>query len=194
MSWKALNVALGIALLVAAVLNLTVYNDPARPNFEFIPEMARSVPYDAYSENPNFADGKTLQAPVRGTIARGYMPIHYRATPEDAARAGAELVNPIAPENARALERGATVFATFCRPCHGPTAKGDGPVVLRGFPAPPPLDADKARGLKDGQIFHIITYGQGNMPSHATQVSREDRWRVILHIRSLQKAATSSQP
>ncbi|MBI3484584.1 MAG: cytochrome c, partial [Acidobacteria bacterium] len=47
-------------------------------------------------------------------------------------------------------------------------------------------------GIKDGQIFHIVTYGQKNMASYATQVSRDDRWKVILYVRSLQKQAAES--
>jgi hypothetical protein len=45
-------------------------------------------------------------------------------------------------------------------------------------------------------MFHIITYGKGNMPPHAAQISREDRWKVILHIRSLQaeSEATATPP
>jgi mono/diheme cytochrome c family protein len=193
MSRMALNVALGVGVAVLTGVNMTVRNDPARPNFEFLPEMARSIPYDAFSENPNFRDGKTLQSPVAGTIARGYRPIHYTASPEDAARAARELTNPYTSDDKPAAERGAVLY-TFCRPCHGPTGNGDGPVVMKGYPAPPPVSADKTRNLADGQIFHIITFGQKNMPSHATQLSREDRWKVILHIRALQKAALTPLP
>jgi hypothetical protein len=61
--------------------------------------------------------------------------------------------------------------------------------VKRGYPPPPSLLADNARRIKDGQIFHIITYGQNNMPSYAAQVSVEDRWRAIVFVRSLQAQA-----
>lgn len=40
--------------------------------------------------------------------------------------------------------------------------------------------------MKDGQLFHIITYGQGNMPPYAVQVTQDDRWKIIAYIRSLQ--------
>jgi mono/diheme cytochrome c family protein len=40
--------------------------------------------------------------------------------------------------------------------------------------------------MKDGQIFHVLNFGQGNMSSYASQISREDRWKVILYVRSLQ--------
>ncbi len=48
--------------------------------------MVRSVPFNSFSENPNFPDGKTLRQPVKGTIPRGFTPIYYNATPEDALR------------------------------------------------------------------------------------------------------------
>ncbi|MBI3469969.1 MAG: cytochrome c [Candidatus Solibacter usitatus] len=182
-----------MGLAVLAGLNLTVRNDPAAPNFQFLPEMVRAVPYESFSENPNFPDGKTLQAPVPGAIPRGHLPLHFTASPEEAARAARELRNPFTPAGAQAVERGAFLYVTFCRPCHGPTGNGDGPVVMKGYPAPPPVTSDKTRELQDGQIFHIVTFGQKNMPSHATQLSREDRWKVILHIRALQKPAPAPE-
>ena len=59
--------------------------------------------------------------------------------------------------------------------------------------APPAsLVAGRALTLKDGQMFHILTYGQNNMASYASQIAREDRWRVILYVRSLQTRAASA--
>jgi len=43
--------------------------------------------------------------------------------------------------------------------------------------------------MRDGQLFHILTFGQGNMPAHAAQLSREDRWKAVVHIRTLQSKA-----
>jgi mono/diheme cytochrome c family protein len=43
--------------------------------------------------------------------------------------------------------------------------------------------------MKDGQLFHVLTYGQNNMPFYASQLSREDRWNVILYVRTMQAAA-----
>ncbi len=40
--------------------------------------------------------------------------------------------------------------------------------------------------MKDGQLFHVLTYGQNNMPSYASQITRQDRWNVIAYVRSLQ--------
>lgn len=35
-------------------------------------------------------------------------------------------------------------------------------------------------------MFHVITRGRNNMPAAESQVSAEDRWKVILYIRQLQ--------
>lgn len=186
---RILNWVLLAAFLATVGLNWFARADFTRTNYEFLPEMVHTAAYDSFAPNPNFADGKTLQVPVAGTIRRGLLPLHYQATPQDARRAGEELQNPLAAGDAAALKRGESVFGVFCAPCHGPGGTGNGPVAARGFPPPASLTAEKAVKLKDGQIFHILTYGQNNMPSYAAQISREDRWRVILYVRSLQQAA-----
>jgi mono/diheme cytochrome c family protein len=192
MTRRTLNWVLLLLLVAAATASWNVDWNAAAPNAEFLPEMVRSTPYDAFDSNPNFADGKTLREPVAGTIPRGFLPLHYDSTAADLERAGQELHNPYALDDAAALTRGALQFGRMCTPCHGPGGSGDGVVALRGYPPPPSLLAVNAANLRDGQIFHIITFGKGNMPPHAAQVSREDRWKVILHIRSLQ--AKSQNP
>jgi mono/diheme cytochrome c family protein len=184
-----LNVTLLMVLLALVGLHQVAGTDPTRPNLEFLPEMARPVPYSAFAPNPNFPDGKTLQTPRPGTIARGQLPLHYQALPADALRAGEELENPLADEAQRFAPRGAWVYANYCQVCHGSAGKGDGPLTLRGVPPPPSLLAEKALKMKDGQMFHVLTYGQGNMPSYAGQLSRQDRWSAILYVRSLQPKA-----
>jgi mono/diheme cytochrome c family protein len=192
-SRRAVNVGLFLLLLTVVALNWLTGTDPGRPNHEFLPQMAHSPRYNTFSANPNFPDGQTQQPPVLRTIARGLMPLHYRATPEDALRAGEELHSPLKGDDVRARERGASVFANYCQVCHGPGGKGDGPAAQRGLPPPASLLAEKALRLKDGQIFHILTYGQGNMASYAGQLSREDRWHVILHVRALQQQAAGEK-
>ena len=181
-----LNPMLAACIVVLIVVSWMIGGNTEEPNYEFLPGMLYSIPYDSFAVNEHFPDGKTLQAPIPGTIPRGHRHRHYAAPPEDAARAGNEMQNLFTAE-ADFLQRGAQVYATFCIPCHGPGGRGDGPVARRGYPPPPSLFAENSLNMKDGQIFHVITYGQGNMPDYAAQVSPEDRWKVILHIRSLQE-------
>jgi mono/diheme cytochrome c family protein len=194
MSRRGSNILLLVAFLISAGLNWALWSDRSRPHFEFLPEMVHAIAYDAFSPNPVLADGKTLQAPVEGTIPRGYLPLHYEATAGDALRAGEELISPLSPEDKPALERGTFLFTQFCQVCHGPQGTGDGPVAQRGYPPPASLLGPKALKMKDGQMFHVLTYGQGNMPSYASQISREERWKIILYVRSLQKKGAAPPP
>lgn len=188
------NSFLFVVLLALIGFNWWASPDLARPNFEILPQMAHGARYNAYSANPNFADGKTLQPPVAGAIARGELPLHYTAAPADALRAGVELSAPPDAREPRALARGEHVFKTFCTPCHGADAAGLGTVTQRGVPPPPSLLAQHAVDMKDGQMFHVLTYGQNNMASYAGQVTRNDRWYAIAYIRSLQAAAQKVAP
>lgn len=183
------NVLLLTAFTVIVVLNFTLRRDPARPNYEYLPEMVHSVSFESFSANPNFADGKTLQTPPEGTIPRGHPPLDYEATEEDALRAGVELTNPIDPEDSEATSRGRHVFQTFCVPCHGAGGKGDGPVSMRGFPPPPSLLVQKTVEMPDGRMFHVVTFGQKNMPGYSVQISQDDRWKAIRYVRVLQDTA-----
>lgn len=178
--------ALLVAVLAAAAFSRT---DRTRPNDEFLPDMKYSPAFTAYEPHPLLPAQRTLQPPVAGTIARGEMPLHYAATPDDAVRAGRELGNPFAggtPERVASQERGRLQYQHFCTSCHGPQGLGDGPVSQRGFPPPPSLQTGKSVGMPDGQLFHILTYGQNTMPAFAAQIDAQRRWDLINFVRTLQ--------
>ena len=124
------------------------------------------------------------QPPAAGTIPRGFKPFHYGPGPQEAERAGRELVNPFEP-SAENLARGASVYANSCAVCHGATGAGDGPVIPK-YPNPPSYQTEQSKRTPDGAFFHVVTLGRNNMPPHAAQVGWDDRWKVILHIRKLQ--------
>lgn len=192
-----LNGVLMVVLALVLFANLALgHRSFEQRNYEFLPTMSHSVPYNSFSSHPDLADGKTMQPAPVGTVARGHQPMHYAATPEDALRAGQQLQSPLAELDeitASAIrERDAELFGVYCQLCHGPRGAGDGPVAKRGFPAPPALFAENALQMADGQLFHIITYGQNQMPGHASQLDREDRWRIVRHVRGLQAAALSA--
>jgi mono/diheme cytochrome c family protein len=195
MSRRVVNWLLLLAVIATVGLHAFADRDPTRRNVEVLPEMAYSPAYDSFAANPNFPDGKTLQLPQPGTIARGRLPLHYGTSFVDVLRAGDELHNPFPSDDAAARERGAFIYANYCQMCHGTGGKGDGPLVSRGIPLPASLLAPQTAQRKDGEMFHVLTYGQRNMPSHAAQLSREDRWKVILYVRSLQqKTAGEKRP
>lgn len=171
---------LGIGLLLTGACS----SDPSAPGTEFIPEMVRTAAYNSFSPNPVTRDKKTLLLPAPGSIPRGFSPLHYGPGPEEAARAGRELANPLSATPAT-LARGERVFTAFCSPCHGKRGQADGSVVP-SFPAPPSFLANHAKQIADGQIFHIVSRGQGLMPSLAAQLRPADRWSAVHHVRKLQ--------
>ncbi len=191
---------LAVAIVVVAALHFVGVNDHRVRNFEVLPEMLTSIPYDAQAENENFPDGKTIQPPVPGTIARGFLPLSSRGLLLDTTRewkqlpaaqqdAWNALAAPAVPEqrSAAELSRGREVFQAICATCHGAGGAGDGPVTKRGVPPPPSLLLPGSAEKSDGHMFRIITVGQGNMAAHAAQVTRVDRWRAIRYVRTLQK-------
>src|SRR5262245_35751003 len=113
MNRGTVNRILGLALVATIALNIAYGGAKTRPNFAYLPNMAVTERYNAFEENPNFADGLTLRAPLPGTIPRGWTP------PVD--------TNPFSAADRQALDRGATVFTNFCQPCHGANAQGQGP-------------------------------------------------------------------
>ncbi len=184
---KAVNLILLLAVCAIAAIGWTVQSDPTKPNDSFLPNMVESVPYDSFSDNPNFADGKTLQPPPDGSIPRGAVRLHYSTGTEEAKRAGQELRNPFQLTDTEAVRRGSVIFSRYCGVCHGGTGKGDGPVAMRGFPPPPAFTDAKSLAMTDGEMFHLLTYGGENMPSYATQVTQEDRWKAILFVHIIQQ-------
>lgn len=176
-----------IVAFVVIVLFISGCNrDNNTPGWDYFPDMAYSYAYESYSPNPNFADGKTLREPVKGTISRELIPFPYEKTDEDRIRAGKELLNPI-PLNDTTLARGKEEYNVYCMMCHG--EKGDGLGFLftsKKYIYPPAnLLADKVKILPDGQIYHTITLGIRIMGAHGSQLRPEDRWKIVHYVRNV---------
>jgi mono/diheme cytochrome c family protein len=178
-----------VVAVVLLALQFALAPDASRRNVEIFTEMVYSAAGESLARSEALTGGIVQQPLLAGVVVRGMPPFRYGDGPEEAQRAGRELVNPIAADDADALASGAELFGSFCAPCHAGTGEGAGPVTRRGMLPPPSLLAARALAMPDGEIFHVLTRGQGNMASYAVQLSPEDRWAVILHVRSLQEAA-----
>lgn len=177
-------------IILAGLLLFTVAceRDLQWPGYQItiLSDMVEPVPYEAFTKNPVFEDGRTLQVPPAGSIPRGAKPFSYKATDADAERAGSELVNPIAPTEEN-LQRGKFVYETFCLSCHGVGGDGDGPLIPK-YPNPPSFYSTRLKDMPDGRLFHVITLGRRDMPAHGSQIEASDRWRLIHYVRELQKS------
>ncbi len=186
--WKSFVVWLLPCVVALLAFERVLRPNHAERNYEVFTEMAYSRAYETQSRSPELPGGLTQQPLVEGVIVRDRLPFRFGPGPEEAARAGRELVNPFEDEPA-VLARGAQLYARFCAVCHGGDGAGQGPVVQRGMLPPPSMHAVRALEMADGEMFHVLTMGQGNMASYAAQIAAPDRWKVIRHVRSLQEAS-----
>jgi mono/diheme cytochrome c family protein len=92
--------------------------------------------------------------------------------------------NPLQPSDA-ALQSARSVYSEKCASCHGDTGKGDGPDASSHNPAPSDFtDRQRLRTETDGELFYKITEGHKPMPSFKKRLTEEQRWRLVLLIRS----------
>jgi len=181
-----------IPLLAVMLFMSSCNHDRNQPGYAYMPDMYYSEAAEAYSPNTVFSDSMTMQMPVRGTIARGHYPAYpYKPkSADDQKRAGLELVNPV-PVNAETIAKGKELFTIFCTNCHGPLGDGQGYLYTsKRFPAPPTsLIGDLVKNKPDGELYHVITVGSlsGLMGAHGSQISPENRWKVINYVRELEK-------
>ena len=187
--------------LVGAILMITSCDEanPLSPGLEFMPDMYRTEAYKAYTVNPVYKDSMEARKPVPGTISQGAFPnsalnmnhliYPYPNTPEGYESAGLNMKNPLTHSEVT-LAQGQMIYTKMCIHCHG--AKGDGAGTLKvageKFPVPSYMD-DAHKNLPEGKMFHTIHYGKGLMGSHASQLSKEERWKCVLWVQELQREA-----
>ena len=97
------------------------------------------------------------------------------------------------------LQNGKQLYEMMCSHCHAKDGSGLGSINEDDHPAystiPSYQDDKKIRRsggtmkeLKEGHIFHAITYGLNAMGPHASQITEEERWKIVYYIKeSLQK-------
>ena len=164
------------------------------PGYEYMPNMYRSPSYETYSENPLFNNNSTARQPVKGTIARGFMPFEYNSSLEDYLRAGNNLNNPLEKYSDNLLE-GEALYGMFCAHCHGESGDGKGSITHPLYGGVPSYSDDilirrsgsTMKNLSDGHIYHAITFGLNAMGPHASMISSEERWKIIMHVNELKK-------
>ena len=86
------------------------------------------------------------------------------------------------PFDAISVANGGTLFAANCVPCHGPQAKGNGPLAKTFAKPPVDLLTEPHTALHTaGDFFHWLTHGipGTGMPAFADKLSEEDRWDVV---------------
>jgi len=138
---------------------------------------------------------KTRKILLACTIAMIFISIGFAAfqktpwmvPPEEKARK-----NPLTASDAN-INAAKQIYLDHCANCHGDTGKGDGSDAMMYDPAPADLtDAARLSKITDGEIYYQITEGRKPMPSFKKRLTEEQRWQLVLLVRSF--AGTPSAP
>lgn len=199
-----------LAIIATLILSTAVVfvgcKDKREPGRVYMPDMAYSRAYESYAQrdssiftmNPADAGHKIFynNLPPVGTIKRGDLfPFNVPNDSNGLLNLSSQVKNPLPPLTGKELEEAGRLFAINCGVCHGLKGEANGPLaakvggvksIIAGSP-----------GYSDGRIFFVMEYGQNNMGSYASQLSREQRWRIVQYIRTLEPkaaAATTTTP
>ncbi len=194
------------AVLITAIIVLVSSCDSKRePGKIYMPDMAYSRAYETYAERDDSVFtmdvnniGKRIfynNLPPAGTIKRGELfPFSVVPTKTNGVDSNAlitltaSIKNPLPTLSKADSAEAGRLFNINCAVCHGAKAEANGPL------------APKIGGVKsivagspnysDGRIFYVMTYGQNNMGSYASQLDRKQRWMIVQYIRSLEPKKT----
>lgn len=99
------------------------------------------------------------------------------------------LKNPLVPSESN-LNSARQLYREECAQCHGDYGKGDGPQARTHKPLPADLtDASRMANVTDGEIFYQITEGRRPMPSFKNRMTQDQRWQLVLLLRSFARPA-----
>src|SRR5215831_9714828 len=168
-----------------------------KPPLYIFPDMEWQLKLRPQKPSGFFANGRTSQLPVPGTIARG-APIQTLAGavyPYEDAPVNTGFItgttnfiesNPM-PITAASLRRGQQRFTINCSPCHGQLADGNGITKkINAMAIVANLHDARMVKMADGELFYVITNGRNTMGAYGPNVTVEDRWAIVAYLRALQ--------
>jgi mono/diheme cytochrome c family protein len=158
----------------------------SRPPIHLNPSMDDQPKVRPQAASTFFYNGGSMREPVPGTIPIGGLE-------EDAAfftGKGADgqfvAMSPVAANEAL-VARGRDRYEIYCQPCHDARGDGRGILFQRGNVPTASFHQDKILNYPDGQIFDVITNGQGLMAGYRWPIPPADRWAIVAYVRELQR-------
>jgi len=195
---------ISIVALTAFALSSCIREEQS-PGYEYMPDMYRSPAIEAYVDYGEVRDtirepyNLTISArkPVEGTVPMtdnfmNDMPYMIPNTQAGYELSGEVLKSPF-PQNEQYVEMGKGIYTNFCVQCHGAEGLGNGPVVEKGGHPAPQAYNGPLKDLPEGKMFHTLTYGKGAMGSHASQLTKAERWKVVAYVKHLQKLGNEEE-
>lgn len=183
---KSKSIAVAVILILG--MGLTACNSGGtrrNPGRTYAPDMVYSRAYDAYTENPNFADSQSSRLPVPGTVARGHqLPDHLVEGDTNAYKTMTTSLRFSEDE----VKEGGRIYNIYCGICHGTKLDGQGPLYTseKFLAAPANLMGANYINMPMGQMYAAIKFGKNMMGSYASQLDIKQRWMIIAYIKKKQ--------
>jgi len=158
----------------------------SRPPIHLNPSMDDQPKVRPQTASSFFYNGASMREPVPGTVPIGGLK-------EDAAfftgkGADGQFVATIPqPVDDALVERGRQRYTIYCQPCHDARGDGQGILFQRGKVPTATFHDPKIVKYPDGQIFDVITNGQGLMSGYRWPIPPADRWAIVSYVRQLQR-------
>jgi len=205
------KIAIISTLIITTAVVLISCDSKREPGKVYMPDMAYSRAYETYApRDTNFSlnkiDAETKHLiyydgqPVPGTIKRGEL-FPVAVAPNNTVglidsnaliNLSSQIKNPLGPLTTADSAEASRLFNINCAICHGVKAEANGPIspIIGGVKS----IIAASPGYSDGRIFYVMTYGQNNMGSYASQLDRKQRWMIVQYIRTLQPKPEAAAP
>ncbi|MCC5834403.1 MAG: c-type cytochrome [Opitutales bacterium] len=179
----------------------------SNPPLRIFSDMDEQARFHPQGKTSFFSDGRMDRPPVPGTVpfVTEMQGTYDHLSPDNRLRESGYLATgrledgsygdgmPI-QVNYDAMLRGQKLYDIYCGICHGRTGNGEGVVANEryGFATIISLLQTRIMDQPDGEIFDVITNGRNTMGAYGSKIRVEDRWKVVLYLRALQRANAAS--
>ena len=186
--------------MFVAIISLASCGNDSSPGYEYMPNMYRSPSIETYEEHK--IEGYN-GLPVKGTISQGnlstfnfeksldgYLLAGGNYNDKDNIIKGKSTYPSDFIKSSKIINDGEDLYVKMCAHCHGIEGDGKGSInhpIYAGVPSYSDSKLIRRSGstmsaLNEGHIFHAITYGINAMGPHASQISEEERWKIVYYI------------
>ncbi len=123
---------------------------------------------------------------MSGVVLAGAIFFAVAVHAQGGAASAPAMKNPV-PPTAASVTAGAGAYKKYCAFCHGPAAKGNGPLAPEGSNPPDLTDATWSHGPTDGDIFTVMSDGAADtaMVPFKGKMPDRDLWNIVNFLRSV---------
>ena len=170
-------------------------DESRKPPIEIFDDMVRQDKFRPQQPNGFFANSRTSQRFVEGTVVRGSA---YQDIPENTGRKpGTTNFVQVIPASIKVtkdfMKRGRERYNISCKVCHGVLGDGNGITKQLGMAVVANLHEGRIINMSDGEIFNTITHGKNLMGGYGANISINDRWAIVAYVRALQRSQLGSK-